>query len=345
MLGRLKITLCVGFSLLFSVTAHCAAAAESLIAAQYGKIPEATQIKKIVSAGPVADTFLMSLAPNKLMGFSTHALSAESKKFLPAAIQNLPNTGRIAGRATTFPMEKLIALKPDIVFDIGDVNASFLDSAKRVHEQTGLTYVLMSGRIADSGEQLRQAGRLLGEPERGNAQGAIADRFLNEAKRVNAKYAGRQPKIYYGRGADGMETGLLSSIHSEQIDLLGAVNVAGAAGESKTARVSLEQLLLWDPDVIVTGDPNFFNLLKKGGAWAQLRAVKNQRFYLAPALPFGWLGHPPSINRLLGILWLERLLYPQELSQDAFRQQVQNFYQKFYDFTLTDAAFAVLVNP
>ncbi|EJS87546.1 hypothetical protein AAUPMB_13486, partial [Pasteurella multocida subsp. multocida str. Anand1_buffalo] len=93
-------------------------------------------------------------------------------------------------------------------------------------------------------------------------------------------------------------TGLAGSIHGEVLDWVGLKNVADVAGEKKIARVSMEQLLQWQPSVILTHDKNFYELLKTADVWQQLSAVKNKQFYLVPAEPFGWLDQPPSVNRL-----------------------------------------------
>ncbi|XOT95357.1 iron ABC transporter substrate-binding protein, partial [Alcaligenes pakistanensis] len=80
---------------------------------------------------------------------------------------SLPYLGRLAGRGSTLSLESLLALKPDMVLDIGDVNPYYESAAKAVQEQTGVPYVLMDGRLNDSPAQLRQAGHLLGQVDRG----------------------------------------------------------------------------------------------------------------------------------------------------------------------------------
>ena len=61
----------------------------------------------------------------------------------------------------------------------------------------------------------------------------------------------------------------------------------------------MEQLLLWNPDVIFSQYPEFLQTLKDNPQWQQLSAVKMDTF-LIPNNPFGWLDSPPSVNRLLG---------------------------------------------
>ena len=71
-------------------------------------------------------------------------------------------------------------------------------------------------------------------------------------------------------------------------------------------------------------------------AWAGLGAVRSGRVLLSPRLPFGWVDEPPSVNRLLGLLWLGHQLHPEVVGNDT-RPAVRDFYHLFYRVDLTDA--------
>jgi iron complex transport system substrate-binding protein len=101
-------------------------------------------------------------------------------------------------------------------------------------------------------------------------------------------------------------------------------------------QVSIEQVLLWNPDVIVTIESNFHAAARTHPQWRDLPAVKAGRVYLAPTLPFGWIDSPPSINRLIGLRWLARILYPDAFPEDL-RPIVRDFYTRCYHQTPTDA--------
>lgn len=308
----------------------------SLVVGQYGKLPAPSSIGRIVSAGPVADVLLVSLAPEKLLGISTHSLADEAKKYLPTPVRELPNTGRIAGRGTTFPLEKLIALKPDIVVDSGSTDDTYLSSAKRVAEQTGIPYIVVDGNLAKSAQQLRELGEILGVAEKGNQLADCAQEILSTGLKAREEMSCQpQVRVFFACSADGMETGLSGSIHTEVFDFLGVHNVASAAGKNLSARVSMEQLIQWNPEVIVTMDVNYYQRLQSDAIWQRISAVKNKRYYLAPKLPFGWVDHPPSINRLLGLAWLTHILYPQQLSKDQYAVLTIQYFKHFYGYDLT----------
>jgi iron complex transport system substrate-binding protein len=101
------------------------------------------------------------------------------------------------------------------------------------------------------------------------------------------------------------------------------------------AIVSLEQVLAWNPDVIITIEPAFAASVRSDPAWAPVKAVQAGRIYLSPTLPFGWVDFPPSVNRLVGLWWLAKALYPDRFTEDL-RPITREFYQRFYHVSLTD---------
>ena len=79
----------------------------------------------------------------------------------------------------------------------------------------------------------------------------------------------------------------------------------------------------------MTVDPTFAASVRTDAAWSGIRAVRASRVYLAPLVPFPWLDFPPSINRLIGLRWLGRILYPDRFAGDL-RQEAREFYTAFY---------------
>ena len=129
-------------------------------------------------------------------------------------------------------------------------------------------------------------------------------------------------------------TGLGGSINVETIELL-AQNVAGGT-HGGLANVSIEQVLLWNPQVIVTIDLFFAATVRDDPGWAAVDAVKNGRVHLSPKMPFGWVDFPPSVNRLIGLWWLAKILYPERFPEDM-EKLTREFYTLFYHRTPTDA--------
>ncbi len=95
-------------------------------------------------------------------------------------------------------------------------------------------------------------------------------------------------------------------------------------------------MLLWNPDVIITIDRDFAETARSDPGWAALAAVKAGRVHLSPKMPFGWVDFPPSVNRLIGLWWLAKILYPDRFPEDMTKL-TREFYTLFYHRTPTDA--------
>jgi iron complex transport system substrate-binding protein len=175
---------------------------------------------------------------------------------------------------------------------------------------------------------------VLGRPEDGaRLADAAASIFAGVDAVLTKVPEAERPRVYLARGPDGLETGLRGSINTEIIERVGAVNVADAPGQRGIANVSPEQVLLWDPEVVVTWDEAFFEAVRTIPFWQNVQAVRENRVYLSPAEPFGWIDRPPSLNRLLGMKWLLKVLYPDEAPFDL-RAATRDFYREFYHVDL-----------
>lgn len=316
-------------------------AVTSTIAATFGVLPPPQRIQRVFAAGAPAGVLVAALAPDKLLGWPMQ-LGAPARQLLGPVPAVLPFLGRLAGRGSTVSVETLLQLQPDLILDAGTADATYVSSARRVSQQTGLTTVQVQGRLAEHAAQLRAVGQLLGVPERAALLAAHADATLALAAQVRASVPlAQRPRVYYGRSADGLETGLDGSINLEVLDFAAGRNVAAAAGKGSLTRVSLEQILAWNPEVIVTQEPEFARRVRSDPLWRSLPAVQNGRVHCAPVLPFGWLDGPPGINRLIGVHWLLARLHPTHpavRAQKALPLAVQQFYQLFYGVDLSLAA-------
>lgn len=294
----------------------------------------AVQPMRIFAAGPPAGVLLSCLAPERLLGWPM-SLSAAARAWLPPAVRDKPLLGRLSGRGSTVGLETLLSLRPDLVVDVGTVDATHVSAVSRVAEQTGLPCILVDGRLADSAAQLRQLGRLLGVDARGEALAAFAEEALADVAWLARNDDGR-PSVYLARGADGLETASARSINAEIIEAAGGRNVV-VAGRSGVVRVSMEQVLDWAPDWVLTQDRNFFRLARSDASWRTLSAVREDRLLLAPELPFGWLDGPPSVNRLPGVRWLSATLrHGRRHAPDALHRVLDDalrFYRLFYEAT------------
>lgn len=298
------------------------------------EVPE--KIERVFAAGPPAAIILYTLAPQKLIGWN-RGLTREELAFVPLRYRELPELGRLTGRGNTANVEVVLKAQPDVILDYGSLRRTFVSLADRVQEQTGVPYVLLDGGFANIPEVYRLLGRLTGNAPRAVQLAAYAERTTAEIAALLARVPSEhRPRVYYGRGPDGLETGLGGSINVELLELAGAVNVAAEGGErGGLATVSMEQILKWNPEIILTLNSDFYDLARADPLWRGVAAVRHGRVYLAPSLPFGWFDRPPSVNRLIGVKWLLSVLYPRHITIDL-RKEAREFYRLFYHIDLSE---------
>ena len=290
------------------------------------EVPSA--VRRVFAAGGPASIFVYTLAPDTLLGW-TRPPTAEERPWMPARYADLPAMGRLTGRGNTANVEVVLAARPDVVLDFGSVSATYVSLADRVQEQTKVPYLLLDGSLSATARAYTLAGDLLSVSARAGELARYVERTLSDVdRRVASVPRERRPSVYYARGPRGLETAAPGSINAESLDRLGVRNVAAGSGSGLTT-VSLEQILAWNPEVIVTMDPTFHAGVGHDPSWRGVRAVREGRVHLVPLQPFPWVDFPPSVNRVIGLRWLGHVLYPDAFPGDL-RDEARTFYGLFY---------------
>lgn len=231
----------------------------------------------------------------------------------------------------------MLEIKPDLIVDFGSVRDTYIDLADRVQQQTGIPYLLIDGRFENTAQALRILGQALGVPERANALAQDVEATFARLDTLLAKVPENQrPRVYLARGPKGLETGMKGSINTEIIERAGGRNVADDGGATRgLVNASIEQVIVANPDTIVTWDRNFFASVFDDPLWQGISAVQEGRVYLSPTAPFGWIDRPPSLNRMMGLQWMAGLMYP-TLWQADLRADTRAFYKLYYHVDLSD---------
>lgn len=327
--------------LVLSVLLVVAPAAARSITDSAGRTVEVPDsVNTVFAAGPPASILVYVLKPEALTGWPRTLRRAE-RDYIAEAYRDLPETGRLTGRGGEANLEAVLQVKPDLIIDFGSVRDTYIDLANRVQKQIGIPYILIDGRFEKTPEALRLVGAALGVPERGEMLARHVEETMVALDRIIAETPpAERPRTYLARGPDGLETGMKGSINTEIIERVGGINVADDGGRTRgLTRVSPEQILVADPDVIVTWDRTFFARAKDDPFWQGFKALRTRRLYLSPTAPFGWIDRPPSLNRLMGLKWMARLFYPDrwpEPGVGTLREETRAFYKMWYHVDLSD---------
>lgn len=299
------------------------------------------RIDKVAVTGPLAQIVLFALCPDKLVGIA-NAWDVSAEEYLDTEYYNLPLLGQLYGGQGELNLETLLASGAQVVIDVGEPKDTIAEDLDALQEQTGLPFVHVTATTQTTGEAYRLLGELVGMEAEAETLAAYCEEVYARAVDI----AGRVDKVdlLYITGPDGQNVIAQSSYHSEIIDLL-SNNLAVVESPSSKGtgnEVGLEQILLWDPDYIIFAPDSAYDAAGEDPAWGQLTAIAAGRYYETPMGPYNWMGFPPSVQRYLGMLWMAKLLYPEEAGYDLY-EEVARYYDLFYHCALTRAQYDALV--
>ena len=191
-------------------------------------------------------------------------------------------------------------------------------------------------------------GDIIGVQERAEELAAYSEKAMHDIDEMTAPIPPEKlVRVYYAEGANGLSTDPAGSGHTEVLDFVRGVNVADVqikGGQGMTP-VSMEQVLTWNPDVVLvsssSGNENYQSILNDA-SWNEVKAVKDGKVYIPPSLPFNWFDRPPDIMRIIGIKWLANTLYPEYVSIDL-NQEVKDYFKLFFNKDLNDEQVTILL--
>ena len=253
---------------------------------------------------------------------------------MPANYQNLPVLG---GGKKDANYESIISSNPDIVL-IG--HGGTVDDVTEIQQKFGkIPAVDVEGdnNLTSIVPSINFMGKVLGEQ---NNADELVNFYTKVLKQVNSTVAtipeNEKKKVYYAKDPNGLKTYAPGAQHVNLINICGGVNVVEAPVTKGGMGVSMELILQWNPDVIITSDSQFYKSVYSNPQWQTINAVKNKEVYLVPQSPFNWFEGPPGANTILGIPWTAKVLYPDKFKDIDLKSITKEFYSSFYHYNLTD---------
>ncbi|HTV91008.1 MAG TPA: ABC transporter substrate-binding protein [Stellaceae bacterium] len=281
-------------------------------------------IRRVLPAGRNAQVLVEVLAPDKLAGRD--------------AAGELSIGWNAAGMAAAARRTGA-----DLILDASPITLARVAFANEVQRLSGVPYVLVDDSFDRMPRMLRAIGAILGVEDRAQDLGTYADHAISDLRGLLLiTPADSRPHVYFALGPDGLTTALPGSPADAALEEAGVINVASPLGRDTIAPVSTEQLLAWDPGVIIAEDRSAYDWLRRAPSLRGVAAVQHQRVYLEPTAPYGWIEDPSGINRLIGLHWLSTLFYP-TATQEDLRTDVCDFYDRFYRIKLTNAQLEAMV--
>lgn len=297
-------------------------------------------IQKIAVSGPLAQMVVFAIAPDRMVGVA-NAWDESAKAYFDAKYLELPLLGQLYGGKGELNLETLLAAAPDVVIDVGEPKDSMAEDLDALQEQTGIPFVHIDAYLASMDDTYAMLGDLLAMPN--EAQG-LADycRYAYDKVKAIADSVEKM-NLLYVTGEEGLNVIAKGSYHAEAIDMLcnnlAVVDEPSSKGTGN--EVDMEQILNWNPDAVIFAPGSIYSTVADNENWQTIPAIRDGRYYEVPMGPYNWMGFPPSVQRILGMQWMAKVLYPDVADYDMY-ETTQTYFQLFYHCDLTAEQYAAL---
>lgn len=299
-------------------------------------------VDNVVATSPPMTTVIYMIAPEKLKAVNFQ-WNDEELKFVPSQYANLPVVGGWYGTQDG-SYEEFIASEPDIVIESidegGDGDNSTVKERQEKFGSIPVVAVKDTSNVEKVDGSILFMGKLVGAEDKAQELVDFNDKYLDIVKKkADQRPDDKKKSVYYAEGNDGLQTSPSHSTHGQLIDVIGGKNVADSAAQGNTTgsiQVSIEQVIQWNPDLIITNDPEFYAKVYKDPNWANIKAVQNKEVYLSPQSPFKWFDRPVGANMIIGVPWTAKVIYPEDFKDLDMVSITKEFYSKFYHYDLSD---------
>lgn len=307
-----------------------------------------TTISKVYTHAQTSTIMLYTLAPDMLLGWN-YELNDLEKAYILEEYHNLT----AFGMADAVNYEAIISEAPQLVLLGGSINDGIISDADDLQAQINIPVIVVNTDLDASAAAYRFLGEVLNLADRAEELAVYAETVLSWIADKTANLAEEDKvTLYYGNGEASLNTAPAGSSHAQVLDMIGAVNVAVVEAESGSRiDVSKEQIIAWNPDVVIlNGEPKKditasaeVEAFLADADYATVNAVINNQVYGSPKAPFSWIDRPAGPNRLIGLYWAFDTVYPEQSDIDI-EQTIKEFYNLFYHMDLTDEQYEYLLN-
>lgn len=234
-------------------------------------------------------------------------------------------------------VEELAKAEPDVVFVAADTGRNAAEAARM--DACGLAWLAIDFHTMEQQQRaIGLIGAAIGASEKAAAYNCYYQTCIERTRQaVAAIPSGKRVRVYHAT-VEATRTSSPDSLPADWIQAAGVTNVAVQEparmldGEN---RVSIEQILLWNPEVILANEPGVADAIRKSPQWSAIAAVQNGRVYQMPIGISRW-GHPGSLETPLAILWTAQTVYPDMFRTENLPRELRYFYHTFFNHELSD---------
>ncbi len=243
-------------------------------------------------------------------------------------------------------VEEIMKLKPDVIF----YNAKNQDRYEKL-SKTGVPCIGFVTMGADTpADPINRYGEWLKLLEDVFGEKGKMDDFLKAGDEIVKDVEERIAKVPDEKRPSGMilwkyqeGTPIVAGKGTFGDFWLKRLKVKNVAEEAKGyAKVNVEQIYSWNPDVFYLDGPGLLNIKTEdvynnsveGFDFSNLKSVKDKRVYNSKLGMWNWL--TPNPDAPLVLAWLASETYPDAFKDYDLKKVIKDYYQKWYNYELSD---------
>ncbi len=278
---------------------------------------------KVMGATVPATFLLYSFNADLIAGWNTPLYSHE-KKYIPKKYHNLDVLGGWYGNGNYANKEMLLTKNIDAAFYIGTENV-MIGEIEEYMKSIKIPVISITGSsIEDDIEIYNTLGRIFNNKKRSDEIIAYINKSITNTKNIT-KQVSKKKRVYLALGENGLKTRCVNSI-----TLAGAENVHKCSNYEES--ISFEQLLVYNPDVIIIGKKNAYKHIMGNKKWANLKAIKNKQILFVSEEPFSWV-EKKTVMEYFVVQYLASKLYPQYSTLDLHNLLIEHL-KIFFHFDM-----------
>lgn len=253
--------------------------------------------------------------------------------------KDLPVIGKGGGTAYTAYPEEILKVQPDVI-----LTCFVQEAAEQLQKETGIPVVSIRNASANFIDEnfyaaLRLTADITGTQDRCEALLSYIDGCKADLSgRVAGIPDSEKPSVYAGAVTFSGAHGFAGTYANFGPFLaIGAKNVADETGEKAAFEVDLEQVVVWDPDVIFL-DPGNRSLVNEEYAsnpdfFRSLTAVRNGEIYTMPSFN----NYSTNITYcLMDAYFAGKVLYPRQFADIDMKAKGNEILEEFLDTSYFD---------
>lgn len=281
--------------------------------------------ERIVSGYFITTSTIIALGlEDKVVGIEAKAKSRNIYALAAPEFLDLPNVGT----AKEFDLEGCIALQPDLV-----ILPIRLKEVVENLEDLGIKVLAVNPEDMDLlKETIEMIGLATGTTDKANK---LISYYDEKTKEIEQRVENSErPKIYLGGNSDFLSTAPKKMYQNYMIETAGGTNVAGDIDDTYWANISYEQLIAYNPDIIIIVPSASYTKddIIGDSKLSSINAIQNNRVYIMPDAFEAWDSPIPS--SILGTMWLSSILYEDDYPYEEFKEDVEDFYKEYYNIEI-----------